>query len=164
MTKNRKQSSRYGRPGLFDFAGENHSEKPKGSPNVISRHSGLYLLPGPEALRAGIQRIDKNIRQIIPVCFHYCTNREKPFLLLALRATYLATVRLHSIPEPALCSDSGNWPEQGLPAGTLYLIGMVPGCSRCSFQETVFPHISAAGRLQPGMKAENKSDFSFQRR
>ncbi len=31
---------------------------------VISRHSGLYLLPGPEALRAEIQRLNESLQQI----------------------------------------------------------------------------------------------------
>ena len=30
---------------------------------VISRHSGLFLLPGPEALRAEIQRLDEEIKK-----------------------------------------------------------------------------------------------------
>jgi hypothetical protein len=30
---------------------------------AISRHSGLYLLPGPEALRAEIQRFDEQIKE-----------------------------------------------------------------------------------------------------
>lgn len=32
------------------------------STEVMSRHSGLFLLPGPEALRAEIQRIDEEIK------------------------------------------------------------------------------------------------------
>jgi hypothetical protein len=31
---------------------------------VLSRHSGLFLLPGPEALRAEIQRLDEEERRI----------------------------------------------------------------------------------------------------
>jgi hypothetical protein len=32
--------------------------------DVISRHSGLFLLPGPEALRAEIQRIDEDLQKM----------------------------------------------------------------------------------------------------
>ncbi|HOE18889.1 MAG TPA: hypothetical protein PLX02_14715 [Syntrophorhabdaceae bacterium] len=31
---------------------------------VLSRHSGLFMLPGPEALRAEIQRIDEDLRKM----------------------------------------------------------------------------------------------------
>jgi hypothetical protein len=65
----------------------------------------------------------------------------------------LQSIHLRSIPGLALTlKTAGIGLYAGLPAGTLHLVGMVPGRSRCSFQETVFPHISVAGRLQPGIK------------